>query len=249
MKNLILNRNLFGLFILVLISKNSYSQVEITRESTDDEKKEEKLSELDGNTEVFFLANWSNCSRNLLINEGLFAEPLGERENEESLNTWSFGLGFRNQFLKKMYWEGGISYLRNGESYLFEESDTMYNYQTRYAYISMPVKVYYTMGNDFKFYFGGGLIPQLFSSYQQNIKYRTTQNSEVQEEIKTFNGINSFVLSIALNAGMQVKLGNKWSVFLFPEYRYQLNSTYSTTEPYKHYNRAIGLNMGLTLQL
>lgn len=249
MKKIILNLNLIILMVIIQNSVVSYAQVEITRETTEEELKEEESSELDGKTEVFLMSNWSYSNRNLQINEGLFAEPLGEREKEGALNIWSFGMGFRNQFQDKFYWEGGISYLRNGESYLFEEKDTMYSYQTRYAYIAMPVKVYYTIGEDFKFYFGGGIIPQLFSGYRQNIKYRTNQNSEVKEEIKFYNSMNSMIISFALNAGIQVNLGGKWSVFLFPEYRHQLNSSFSITEPYLHYNRSLGFNTGLTLQL
>jgi hypothetical protein len=247
MKNRIIVSQWIVLFFIAFQVKTGIGQIELSNEN--DKKEENKVNEKDGETEVVFLANWSSTSRVLKENDGLFGKPIGVRENESSLSVWSFGIGFRSQIDKHLTWEGGLSYLRNGESYLFEETDTMFQYATTYSYFAIPIKLYYTVGDSYKFFIGGGIVPQLFSRYSQEQKWRTATNEEKSQSISSAKGINTFLLSAVLNAGIQINLGGEWSLFILPEYRVQLNSSFLTTQPYKHYGRALGLNMGLTFQL
>ena len=200
-------------------------------------------------TSIYFVTNWSATNRSLSENGDLFGEPLGERANEIGLNTWSFGLGFQNEFAKHFMWDGGISFMRNGESYSFLGTDTAYSYQTTYSYISMPVRLNYTVGNDFKFYAGAGLIPQMFMGYKQERQWTRADNSDETETIKSKNGYNSFVISAVMNIGMMVNFNNGWSLLVSPEARFQLNSSYMKQDAYIHKGRAYGVTFGLVRHL
>lgn len=260
-------------FLLICVSSFSgFSQIELGGEEPKKTKKEKKsdsgkklrrteekeklkkrvtLSESTSNVEAYFITNWSSTSRLLRENEGLFSEPLGERANETGLSAWSFGLGIRNQFMEHFALQVGISYMRNGENYSFEatDSDSTFKYQTTYSYIGMPIKGLFTYGKNVKLLAGGGLTPQLFTGYRQEQEWTTSLNARGNETIKRKNGFNNFVLSAALNLGVQLEFGGAWSVVFMPEYRIQLTNSYEKTDPHEHFARALGFDVGLTVKL
>jgi len=234
------------------IAFSGWSQVELGGDQpAKKEKKEEakEKREKDGSTEVYFVSNWSSTSRKLIENDPPFGDPLGEREFETSLNRWSFGIGFRNRLSNHFAIQGGISYMRNGESYLFEDTDTLFSYTTTYSYIGMPIKGLYTYGEDVMFLVGGGITPQLFLSYVQQQEWRDSDNATGDDEIKEQNGYASFALSAAFNVGIQLKFSENWSLLVMPEYRIQLTDSYEKTDSYSHFGRAFGFDIGLTLKL
>ena len=110
----------------------------------------------------------------------------------------------------------------------------------------MPVKVYYTYGDNIRLYAGGGLIPQMFLKYKQDRVWINSVDTETKETFTTQNGYNSFVLSAVANVGVQLNLGKNVSILFMPEFRMQLTSSYESQASYKHYGRAFGFNMGLT---
>lgn len=248
------------LFALLFCRTVAFSQILIGEPQPDAKsatKKKEKKSESDSTkvkkeptgTSIYFVSNWSSTNRSLTENGDLFGEPLGERANETGLNTWSFGLGFQNEFAKHFMWDGGISFLRNGESYSFVGTDTAYSYQTTYSYISMPLRVNYVIGKDFKFYAGGGLVPQMFLGYKQDRQWTRADNSEESETIKSKSGYNSFVISAVINVGMMMNFNNGWSLLVSPEARFQLNSSYMNQDAYVHKGKAYGVTFGLVRHL
>jgi hypothetical protein len=248
------------LFALLFCRTVAFSQILIGEPQPDAKsatKKKEKKSESDSTkvkkeptgTSIYFVSNWSATNRSLTENGDLFGEPLGERANETGLNTWSFGLGFQNEFAKHFMWDGGISFLRNGESYSFVGTDTAYSYQTTYSYISMPLRLNYVIGKDFKFYAGGGLVPQMFLGYKQDRQWTRADNSEESETIKSKSGYNSFVISAVVNVGMMVNFNNGWSLLVSPEARFQLNSSYMNQDAYVHKGKAYGVTFGLVRHL
>lgn len=241
------------LTLMFSFSSALFAQIELSSDD-DSKKKKEKAKALKADipmsTEEFIIySNWSVTNRNLSINEGLFGDPLGEREFESNLNIWSFGLGFRQRSLEHLTWEGGLSFIRNGESYLFEGADSTFTYNTSYSYIGMPIKLYYTVGNQFRFYAGGGVIPQMFFRYRQDQEWTDPTNNTYTESFTYRNGYSQFVLALVLNVGGQVNLGNAWSVFAMPEYRYQITDSYTITDSYNHFGRALGITFGLTRTL
>lgn len=243
--------NFLFLLLLITAGQDAFSQIEISEET---QKKEERVIPTVPTigTEVFAIFNWSSTNRLLEENpakNGLFADSLGTRADEFKLGTWSYGIGFRSQTHDHFMWQGGISLLRNGESYEFTDTDTSFSYQTRYTYVSMPFKAFYTYGNQFKVYVGGGLIPQMFVGYRQDQQWETSTNAKGDETIKTRSGYASFVLSAVANIGIQVRTGAKTTLIVEPEYRYQLTNSYEKTDSYRHLGRAFGINFGLTYKL
>jgi hypothetical protein len=242
-----------AIFALVSMTGAAFGQVELSKETTKEkkakEKKEKTEKKKDNATSVFLTANWSSTNRKLIENDGLFGKPLGEREFEKSSNAWSFELGFRNKIHKNISWEGGISLMQNAESYLFEGADSTYSYKTKYMYIAMPVKLYYTYGESFKLLAGGGIVPQMFLGYKQDIEYTNSLDETTTEEVKLKSGYSPFVISAVVNIGTQIKLGGNWSFLFVPEYKIQLTTSNEKNSAYKHYGRSLGFNFGLILDL
>lgn len=233
------------------------SQIEMSKENTVKEEKEKKakkaIERMENDslsaTSLYFNANWSYTPRKLVENEGLFGDSLGERANEKPGNRWSFGLGFRNQIHRFVALEGGIAFMRNAEKYDFEGADTAYAYVTEYAYLALPIKVYYTYGKEIKFLGGIGITPQMFVRYKQERNWKTSEGKEESETFKSTTGFNSFAISATVSAGIQVELSKRFSVQVIPEYRIQLNSSNTKQDSYKHYARAIGVNAGFVVRL
>lgn len=249
-------KNIFLVLCLVFGVNTTYGQIEISYDEDDadtDTIESAKLNDLSlkvyGGTEIIGYANWSRTNRELSVNEGLFADSIGQRGDELGLDIWSFGVGFRSRVSRFLTWQGGIAITRNGETYDFRDTDTAFSYQTRYTYITMPIKLFYTYGNRYKVYAGGGLIPQMFYAYRQDQQWETKKNATGDETIQSKNGYNSFVMSFAFNVGFQMYTQNNMSIFVEPEYRYQFINSYVKTDGLKHYGRAFGVNLGLTYTL
>jgi hypothetical protein len=243
------------LFSILFLSQIVSSQVLIGGKESE-EKQDSTVNQLkkanwniDGSTELYFGTNWSRTFRTLEENGELHGSPIGDRGNEIYQNNWSFGLGFRNRVHEHIMIEGGIGFTRNGENYNFTEVDTFYRYQTTYSYITMPIKAYYTYGNDIRFFVGGGIIPQLFLKYKQEQQWETKENIPGINSTTLNTGYNSFVASLVANAGVQFKYSESWSVYVMPELRYQLNSSYTEISAYKHFANAFGVSFGFTYQL
>lgn len=256
----------FILLLAVLFYTNSAISQILIGEPTSTTKKEEKKrtgtlktdttgrKKNESTTAAYLVTNWSKSYRLLERNGDVYGDTLGIRADEKNVTTWSFGIGMQSQINKHLMWDGGISLLRNGESYSYApaanlNSDTTYSSQTYYSYISMPVRINYTIGKDIKLYAGVGLIPQMFTGYRQEQQWTTTTNAKVEETIKTKNGYNSFVLSSVFNLGLIINFQNNWSLMISPEVRIQLTSSYQKLDGFVHKGRAYGVTFGLTRNL
>ena len=147
----------FILLIAVLFYTNSTISQILIGEPTSTTKKEEKkrtgtlktdtigLKKEESTTAAYLVTNWSKAYRLLEKNGDIYGDTLGIRADERNLTTWSFGIGMQSQINKHVMWDGGISFLRNGESYSYSASDTSFSYQKFYSYISMPVRINYTI--------------------------------------------------------------------------------------------------------
>lgn len=245
------------LFCFTLTSFNLNSQIIIGEtpqpaksDTTSQLKKKLKTKkEKDGSTEIYFSSTWSKSNRSLVENGTLYGAPLNKRADEKSLATWSYSVGFRNYITKHVLFEGGISYLKNGESYEFKGVDSSFNYQSTYSYIGMPVKAFYYLGKDIRFFAGGGLIPQMFVNYRQDQQWENSVHKKSTATIKTTSDFNSFVISASANVGIQLKYSKSWSLFVMPEYRWQLNSSLMKIADYRHYARVFSVNFGFVYQL
>jgi hypothetical protein len=244
-----MKRSIFIAFS-ILLTGTAFGQIEISEKP---EKKKIKEVAPDAKepstTEVYFLTNWSRTNRDLTENSGLFGDSLGLRANESYLDRWSYSLGIRSRLNQYLGWEGGIALVRNGESYLFEDTDTLFKYNTTYTYIGMPLKVNFLYGEDVQFVAAAGIMPQMFVNYKQELEWEDSVDAKGKETIKTNAGYNSFVISAVFNAGVKLKYADKWSLLVLPEYRMQLTSSYEKTDSYIHKARALGVTFGLALSL
>jgi len=200
-------------------------------------------------TSIYFVSNLTRSFRLLEPNSTFLADSLGARAQERTLNTWSFGVGVKNKISNHFFWDGGVSLLKNGESYAFSQSDTSYFYQTNYSYFAMPFRLNFTTGKTVQFYMGAGVIPQIFTKYRQDRQWTTSTNSRGQETIKSKSGYNSFAISAVLNVGILLRLDNQWSLLVSPEARWQLNSTYTKQDGLVHKARGYGITFGLVKNL
>ena len=251
----------FILLIAVLFSTNSIIGQILIGEPTSEQKKQKQkskstavadtigLKKKESTTAAYLVTNWSKSYRLLEKNGDIYGDTLGIRTDEKNLTTWSFGIGMQSQINKHVMWDGGIALLRNGESYSFTGSDSTFASQTYYSYISMPVRINYTIGKEIKFYVGAGFIPQMFTGYRQEQQWTTSLDAKVEETIKTKNGYNSFVLSSVFNVGIILSFQNNWSLIVSPEARIQLNSSYEKLNGFIHKGRAFGITFGLTRNL
>lgn len=243
--------------VLLLITFAGRTQIVIGEPEKEENKKKEKPEAkkkndsllVNSTASVYFVTNWSSTSRTLVLNPAMTQDTLGQRAFETSLNVWSFGIGIQSQVGKHIMWDGGISLYRNGESYSFTGTDTSFNYQNYYTYFGMPVRINYTIGKDFKFYAGAGLVPQMLAGFRQETQWTTTNNSSGHDTFKSDIGYSSFVLGTVFNVGFMMNFQNGWALLVSPEARFQLTSTYQKLNDYIHKGRAYGITFGLTRNL
>lgn len=230
-------KRVFFIISIILIS----SKIIVAQDTLSILPAEEKST-----TSFFVIANWSNTFRKLEENDGLFGDSLGVRSDETSYNRWSFGIGFQSMLNNHLMFEAGMSYMRNGEQYSFSETDTSYIYKSQYSYIAMPIKLYYTFGDRFKVIVGGGVVPQMFMGYKQDLTWESKDQTKGSEITETNQGFNTFVLSTVVNLGIKYDYSPKMSLLFVPEYKAQLNSSFEKNNSFKHFGRSVGFNVGLT---
>lgn len=197
-------------------------------------------------TEIFIGSNWSSTYRRLIENDNIFGDSIGLRADETSVGRWSFSLGVRSKLSKYLMFEGGISYLQNGEKYEFTATDTSHTYTNSYKFIGMPLRLYGVFGEKkWRFQVGIGGIPQMALRFKQESKFVDSEAKETSITNKTKIGMSSFVFSVAANAGVQYEFLPTWSLFVMPEYRVQLTSSLLKTSKFKHYGNAFGVGFGI----
>jgi hypothetical protein len=249
---------LFFNLILFLLAFNSGAHIEIggdentqKKETKDSKIKEPKSRNVIESTRVFVLSNWSRTNRYLTPNGSLFGDSLGTRKDEIHLNKWSYSIGIQSPISEHFFWDGGLAYMRNGESYSYVDpaSDSTYSYQTNYSYFGMPVRVNFVVGKLIRFYAGVGLVPQMFTGYRQDRYWSTNSNTTGSEKFTTKSGYNSFVLSGIGNVGAMIDFQNGWLLLVSPELKWQFNSSMQKQDAYIHKARCYGISFGLVRNL
>jgi hypothetical protein len=189
--------------------------------------------------------------RNLVSNDDFLPTPLGERANETQLSVWSHQLGICIGLSKYFYFDGGVSWLQNGEAYAFSalDSDSSYTYQTRYRYLALPLQLKTTFGKKVKLYTGVGVVPALYQGYKQEIQWTNPLGAKYDDVIKVNNAMNSFTLSWIGSIGLEAELKNNYAFRLGGLYRYQLNNSYNPYEAFVHQSFGWGINIGISKSL
>ena len=202
-------------------------------------------------TSYYFETQRMQMFRTLSSNDNFIPTPLGERANEIPLSAWSHQLGICVGLSRHVYLDGGVSWLQNGEAYTFEslDSDSSYNYQTRYRYLALPLQLKIAFGDQFKFYGGVGIVPALYQGYKQELQWTNPLGAKYDEVVKINNTMNSFIFSGLGSIGIEAQMDNNYTVRFGALYRRQLNNSYSPYEAYVHKSFGWGLNFGLCKKL
>lgn len=234
-------KNLLLLFF-ILPSLNYFSQITFAKKPVKDSLYR---------NQAYAFINRTSTYRTLIPNEDFIPGNLGERINEKSLNTYSFGIGLKGHLIKNLIWDGGLSYLQNGEQYNYESpmSDSTFAYQTYYKYIAMPLKINFTFGKSIRIFGGVGIIPHLFLNYKQKQQWETVLGSRESNVIRTKDGFNTFITSAVFNLGISLHSKNGYGLFINPEYRFQLQNGLGKTSYFKHKSYGLGFSAGITKEL
>lgn len=232
--------------ILGFITFSSLAQIETPKK---------KPTNTTSSTTSYYLGMGRNNSfRVLESNDAPFGKPLGTRENESKLKIWSYEIGMRNQINKYFQLDGGVAFERFGEQYsstgtVDSGADTTFSYNNRYSYISVPLQAYGTVGEEFKLYAGGGIMPGISYAYKQE---QTRVDSLGGSNTVTTNSpekLSSFLLSARVSTGLQWQWNSKLGIYMNYTYMFGLNSTYNDQNAYKHYARYGCLRFGLTFNM
>lgn len=207
----------------------------------------------DSKTSYYLGAGRNNSFRLLQENDEPYGKPLGNRANETHLKIWSYELGIREQLNNFLQLDGGIAMERFGEQYSAtgstELGDSTFSYKSMYSYISLPIQLYGTLGDDFKLYGGAGISPGIVSSFNQEVTRIDSLGGTSTVTTNKPERLNSFLLNSRFSAGLQWKWNKNVGIYLDYTYVLGLTSTYSKQDPYKHFTRYGGVRFGLIFQL
>ena len=236
----------FTMLLCLISTLQSFSQI-VSKDGTKLKNKKTKPV-----TYAFLEFNRTSSFRGLTENKEFITYPLGERANEQPLKIWSYFLGMNTGLTNFLRFEGGISYLQNGEQYSYQGplgSDSTFSYQTKYKYIAMPCQLKVEFGNSFRFSLGAGIMPQLFNGYRQDQQWTTETGSKNEKTIKDNTTCNSFGLSVISSAGVHYVGMKSWGLFLKVNYRQQLTNTLTKYGDYVHFSKGLGYSIGISKNL
>ena len=228
--------------LFLFITNFSFSQLVSVSEG------QKKSKAKDTSALIYAEAGFFKINRTLSSNPDFLNKPLGERVNETSMNLWSYSVGMVTPISTYFVFEGGLSFIQNGEQYAWKSptSDSSFNYQTKYRYIGMPLQVKFQTGKNFQFFVGGGLIPQMQVDYLQTQNWTDSLGGREEVKIESYNNLSSFVLSAVGSVGMVLKFQNNFGLRLSVQYRRQLTDTYTQFNGYYHKSSTLGFTFGLT---
>lgn len=248
----------FGVLFTFLTSLHAFGQIEIGGEQKPIDPVEapappKEKKENTGTTQIYFNINQSSSFRTLESNGDLFGDTLGIRSDEFRKGFASFGFGYRAQLNGFIQLSAGLEFMRNGEQFVYEQTDSLYQYVNTYRYLAMPIGLNFVCGQkDIRFVAGLGVAPGMFISYTQDQEWRTQQNTPGKNQVKVRAGssdFNNYVFSAYAQAGVEIKFGVNTSIYLMPSYRTQLVSSFDSKNDFIHKAYTFGANFGLVYQL
>jgi len=188
--------------------------------------------------------------RTLNVREGLFAQELGIREDEQALWTMSFELGYRVKMNERLMLEFGAEYNQIGMQYRTSIDTTFIGYNRKKQGFTAPVRLVFQpfvlgSGEDLLFHIGGGFAPRMFAASRYTTIELNDFGQEEEATIKQTDGFNYFNVDVLLNAGFRWNFSNNIGLYFIPEFRYGLFDTYSKQRPYIQHNYGVFLRWGV----
>ena len=244
------------LTFLLILPTSSHAQIETGKADGGKLSKPKKTKRViqekavieNPNTIFYFGGGFGVSYRDLTENKGLFGKPLGERVNETSVFVPNFTLGVKTNIKSNFFLDLGVSYAASGEQYRFKLNDSTYNYKSTYSYFAIPIKVQYVAGNKWKLIAGIGLQPQIFTGFKKDITWTDMNGKSGGKTIKK-DDINFFSIAALANVGVSWQFRKNTSLFLLPEFRYDLSNTYLKQAPYNRKGFFIGGQIGLAVAI
>lgn len=239
------------ILILLLSTTSVFGTAQIiTNDKVSQEKKavivEKEIKPKTG-TEVYFGISPAYTFRTLEVNDGLFAKPLGYRNDEVGEWTTGFNAGVRSTVSEHLKLEIGVGYSSNRESYDFREKDSVYAYVNTYRHISFPMRIAYTFGDDISFYGGVGVIPKAFLSMKNELTTLDINNNEATVESIEKDKFNFFMMDAVATIGTQIKFSEHYGFYAMLEGRRQLTNNFNSQSPYIRKAFAVGFNVGIEI--
>ncbi len=220
------------------------------------EKEEEKKTQTETSVnksgiEIYAGFSPSYTYRTLAENEGIFGDPIGERENEVGEWISSFEAGVRNDLSNNLQLQIGLGFARNRESYSFEstETDSIYRYVNTYRHISFPIRLSYEYGEEIAFFGGIGIMPKAFLSMEKVETVIDINNQESDITTVERDGFNFFVVDAIGTIGTKIQFNQHYGIYATLEARRQLSNNFDSQSPYIRKPYALGFNLGLQLYL
>lgn len=236
------------ILLFSIITVFGTSQI-VTESKSSDEVKTQKTSSGESTTELYFGASPSYTYRTLTVNEGLFAQPLGEREQEVAEWTTGFNAGVRTHLSSFLKLEIGVGFSSNKESYDFSSKDSIYVYSNSYRHITFPMRLAYSYGDDISFYGGLGVIPKAFLSMKNELTTYDINGKEQTEKTIEKDKFNFFLIDAVATIGTQIKFNSHYGIYAMIEGRRQLNNNYDAQSAYVRKPYALGFNVGIEVYL
>tara|TARA_B100000809_G_C14925531_1_gene454976 strand:- start:40 stop:813 length:774 start_codon:yes stop_codon:yes gene_type:complete len=196
---------------------------------------------------IYITAGYVNSFR-YFTDESIY-QSLGKKYDETPISTYSIGVGTYIPLTNHLDLEIGVSYVLQGEQYLFSDSltDSTFHYVNKYKHFGLPIRLRYSIGNgNFKGLVYGGVIPSNILSIRYESDYTNVDGNEVLNNVETKkNDLASFNLTASIGFGFTYQK-NDIGFILIPEYRYNLLNTFSGY-PVKHNLWSWGVNSGLVI--
>lgn len=245
------------LTILMILPLSTNAQIEtgkvggpkISKSKKSKVKPEEKSTIVDPSTLFYFGGGFGSAFRNLSENEGLFGKPLGERVKETNILVPSFTLGVKTILKKNLFLDLGISITSSGEQYAFKTSDSSFNSKNTYSYFAIPIKVQYIRGNKLKMIAGIGLQPQILTGFKKENSWTNSKGKTGEQTSRNKEDLQVFSFSAIANLGVSLQVKKNISLFLLPEFRYDLSDTYTKQAAYNRKGFFIGGQVGISLTI
>lgn len=250
----------FGSLVVFALATFSLN-AQISSGKTEDPKKEEAKIETpkvkrvptEGTDELVLFGGgaYAKTFRELKENVSPYGDPLGERINESGLGAFSFQFGMRNRINHSLSYEAGLSFDKYGEEYSYKatEDDSAFSYTNKYAFVSIPIQLFYTYGKDFRFFIGGGIQPMLATKFTYEQTVTDSLGNQTSSKVQSTEQMAGVSLNFIASAGIQWRFSKVMSLYFVPMYAYGLTNTYSKQEPYKHYVRGLHYRFGITLHI
>ena len=208
----------------------------------------EKRDSLDGTT--FYLTGFGQYSFRRFEDESVYGNH-AERYNESASYSGGTNLGVIMPMSKNIALDIGISYFGHSEEYLFEDAvtDSTFHYKRTYMQIGLPVKLRYTLGEDFQFFAFLGIMPLNILNIRYKEDYTRNDGIIVEKEVDLIKD-NFTQFNLMASGGFGINYNMDYIGFtLYPEYRHYLLNTYADVSvPLKHKMYSFALHLGVLLR-